>query len=165
MSLPTNTASILLFLGYQVDTDFSVGVDNLGVTTFIWYSVSPEPTEQEIIDAGNDLTIVNGQVFSEWYAENGGDATLTGRKKARDLSSGVDMQTRAVIHTLNQRVNWLTNRLVETQETLVAIRDATFGTQARDNVLPGFPMATSTRPLPQAIQDYVDDIDSGAVDT
>ncbi|NIQ10491.1 MAG: hypothetical protein GWO08_22325, partial [Gammaproteobacteria bacterium] len=44
----------------------------------------PQPTEQEINDAAGDLTTINGQLFSEWLAENGGDATLTIRKQAQD---------------------------------------------------------------------------------
>ena len=73
---------------YAYDARFADGI----VILSQWDDVlagGPQPTEQEITDAGNDLTTVNGQVFSEWYAENGGDATLTLRKRASDLLDNV----------------------------------------------------------------------------
>jgi hypothetical protein len=78
---PPNTGVVLTFLGYEGVVDFNV---RSKTGELEWYHADPQPTEQEIIDAGNDLTTVNGQVFSEWYAENGGDATLTLRRKAAD---------------------------------------------------------------------------------
>jgi hypothetical protein len=87
MALPNDTASILIFLEYQLDIDFYVSANPTALT---WLSASPQPTEQEIIDAGNDLTTINGQVFSEWFAENGGDAALTLRKRASDLLDNVN---------------------------------------------------------------------------
>jgi hypothetical protein len=89
MSLPVNTSSILMFLGYSPETDFTVN-DVKSIITVDWHSQDTQPTDQEIIDAGNDLTTVNGQVFSEWFAENGGDAALTLRKRASDLLDNVN---------------------------------------------------------------------------
>jgi len=87
--LPANTALILRFLGWGYD-DYQVSKSD--VITIEWYSVSPQPTEQEIIDAGNDLTTIDGQLFSEWFAEHGGDSALTLRRKAKDqLSATTDM--------------------------------------------------------------------------
>ena len=95
MAYPSNTGTVIKFLFPNAISlqDYSVynsdGVINIGA----WDQTSigaPQPTEQEIIDAGNDLTTINGQVFSEWYAENGGDATLTLRKRASDLLDNVN---------------------------------------------------------------------------
>ena len=90
MALPSNTSQILAFLypALSQPDDYISKVSG-GINLIRWYSAIPQPTEQEIIDAGNDLTTVNGQVFSEWYAENGGDATLTLRKRASDLLDNV----------------------------------------------------------------------------
>jgi hypothetical protein len=89
MALPSNSSNIIIFLTGVGKEDFVLVRDPSGVYLDEWNSVETQPTDQEIIDAGNDLTTVNGQVFSEWYAENGGDATLTLRKRASDLLDNV----------------------------------------------------------------------------
>lgn len=71
---------------------------------------------------------------------------------------------RALIELFNKRDNYIINRLEECQTVLTNIRDQVLGSQARQNVPAGFPMATSTRPRPDAIQDYKDAINAGDVD-
>jgi hypothetical protein len=84
--------------------------ENNEIIISTWNDPSPQPTEQEIIDAGNDLTTVNGQVFSEWYAEHGGDATLTLRKRASDLLDNVNYNEaliRALAFVILDEINLL----------------------------------------------------------
>ena len=83
---PSNTANIFLFLGFNL-VDFDVTLYSAGIEVK-WHSVATQPTEQEVTDAGNDLTVVNSQVFTVWEAENGGDVTLTARKNGVD---GIDL--------------------------------------------------------------------------
>ena len=61
--------------GYHKIADTLVWPDELGTP----------PTQQEIDDALADLTIVNGQTFSQWRAEHGGDPVLTLQRKAKEL--------------------------------------------------------------------------------
>ena len=83
-----------------------------------------------------------------------------------DKFSELGLDIRAMIENHNKRDNYIINRLVEIQDTLVAIRDQTFGTQARQNIDVNFPtLATATRPRSDAVQDYKDDISLGNVDT
>ena len=107
MSLPANSENILRFL-----TGISHGVSSgawyvstkLGETLLHeWDEVIagiPQPTEQEIIDAGNDLTTVNGQVFSEWLAEHGGDPILTLRREAQEALDAQNSRIEALIRAL-----------------------------------------------------------------
>ena len=81
-------AQTLLFLYPDLDTEYTVlMVDNGdGSDPYIesWNDPRPQPTAQEILDVQNDITVIGGQLFSEWLAENGGDLVLTKRKKAKD---------------------------------------------------------------------------------
>jgi hypothetical protein len=102
MALPNNTAVILRFMGYDdfaYDARFADGI----VILSQWDDVlagGPQPTDQEIIDAGNDLTTVNGQVFSEWYAEHGGDPILTLRREAQEALDKQNSRIEALIRAL-----------------------------------------------------------------
>ena len=84
MALPANTSLILQFL-HQSEGPleaWSVRQDGAGTITIdAWDAAAPQPTEQAIIDAGNDLTEINGQTFSQWEAEHGGDAAATAQRK------------------------------------------------------------------------------------
>lgn len=82
-----------------------------------------------------------------------------------DTVTSLGWESRALIELLNKRDNFLTNRLIEIQDTLVAIRDQTFGTQARQNVAAGFPLATNTRTRADAVSDYKADINAGGADS
>lgn len=52
-----------------------------------WKHGAAQPTEQQIADAEADRTTVNGQVFSQWLAEHGGNAAATLRREAREALS------------------------------------------------------------------------------
>jgi len=82
-----------------------------------------------------------------------------------DVDGFAGWRTRELIELFNKRDNYLVNRIEEIQTALTNIRDQVLGTQARQNIPPGFPMATSTRPRSEAIQDYKDDINAGGADS
>lgn len=133
--LPANTASILQFLGFADSVDFSVGADSDGVVSIeVWSSVQPQPTEQEIIDAGNDLTLVNGQTFSTWLAEHGGDTDLTRRRLAKELIDKVNANEQ-VIRALAIAVNARTNQIaLRVNQILDAIDSANNLAQMQSNI-------------------------------
>ena len=104
MSLPQNTGQILIFLhNISTDPDYYFIVRIISATGLpeitYWNTVElgTQPTEQEIIDAGNDLTTVNGQVFSEWLAEHGGDPILTLRREAQEALDAQNSRIEALI--------------------------------------------------------------------
>ena len=81
-----------------------------------------------------------------------------------DNVNAVGMNTRALLQNANKRINWLTNRVLELQEDLQAIK-ATNG--PADNIrgaIRASYSATATRSLPDAIQAYKDEINSGDAD-
>ena len=94
-----NAPNIAWFLlGHFPDADFTDTGTEMLITN--WNDPTPQPTDQEIIDAGNDLTTVNSQLFSEWYAENGGDPIATLRRKAREALDKQNAETEALIRAL-----------------------------------------------------------------
>ena len=128
-----------------------------------------QPTDQEITDAGNDLTTVNGQVFSEWQAENGGDPVLTNRRIATedgiDGDRAISVQSRAELGERNTRDNYLITRIIELQDALLAIKAST---GAADNIRAAIPASFSpsaTKDRATARQDLKDEINSGGSDT
>ena len=127
MAYPNNTSTICTFLGYISPTDFNVSITTKHGIVLTWFHTDPQPTEQEIIDAGNDLTTVNGQVFSEWYAENGGDATLTLRKRASDLLDKVndsEALLRALVLVMVDEINILRAEHSLADRTAAQVRTA-----------------------------------------
>lgn len=98
--IPANTAKILEFLGFKLDQDFEVGWTGTETIICKWYSVITQPTDQEINDASNDLTTINGQVFSAWYAEHGGNAVSTLRREAKEALDNQTADTNALIRAL-----------------------------------------------------------------
>ena len=129
MAYPNNTFTILKFLTQENILAGVTVIDRQGIVTIDeWNSdYGVEPTEQEIIDAGNDLTTINGQVFSEWYAENGGDATLTLRKKASDLLDKVndsEALLRALVLVMVDEINILRAEHSLADRTAVQVRTA-----------------------------------------
>lgn len=94
---------------------------------------------------------------------------------------GEGIRTRALIENANQRINYLTLRVIQIENALAAIMAAAGGAQVgRDAAIAqatsGFPQVQSAdasayfaniapRPLPQAVQDFIDDINAGNQDT
>ena len=107
MSLPLNLEDTLNFMA-QLKSGTLIGAWNCYIrqgTAYInsWNDTiagMTQPTDQEIIDAGNDLTVVNGQVFSVWFAENGGNPVATLRRKAREALDKQNAETEALIRAL-----------------------------------------------------------------
>ena len=91
MAYPINLQATLHFLlGRDGRLDDSWRVfHRKGVGRFeFWNEVKTgrsQPTEQEISDVNSDITQVDGQAFSKWFAENGGDPILTRRRKLREF--------------------------------------------------------------------------------
>ena len=78
------------------------------------------PTEQELTDAAADLTSINGQVFSVWQAEHGGDQALTAKRIAKQLYADAQAQNRILrsivkltIDELNDLRQWIAAYKVE----------------------------------------------------
>ena len=124
-----------------------------GVIT-AWRDARPQPT-QAAIDAVTQTQVDDqGLVTFRELA-----------KKAPDiLDSHLGVQARALIDLLNRRDNFLTNRIKELQDALVALQASTGTPASRINGLPASYLATQTRPRADAIQDYKDNIDTGDAD-
>jgi len=76
------------------------------------------------------------------------------------LPLGVDI--RALLQNANRRSNYIINRLVEMQNRVQAMLDSTGGVaNMRVDGLAVPISPTTTRPLPEAIQAYKDDISAG----
>jgi hypothetical protein len=103
VSYPANTQEILRSLGFIPETDFSVSSSPITeVITLSWLSAATEPTEQEIIDAGNSAE------FAAWYADHGGDPVLTRRRIAREAIEGLrdtDHLIRAALFAIVDELN------------------------------------------------------------
>jgi hypothetical protein len=101
--LPALTYQILIYLGFVEDVDFRVfGPSATRPLRISWLSEQAQPTEQEIIDAGNS------QAFIDWYADHGGDLALTRRRIARDAIDGLrdtDHLIRAALFAIVDELN------------------------------------------------------------
>ena len=99
MALPTNTATILQFLNPAAipNKQYVVYISDGNVVIGSWDESaigSPQPTDQEITDAGNS------QAFIDWYAEHGGDAIATLRRRAKEALDAQNAETEALIRAL-----------------------------------------------------------------
>ena len=84
MALPGNTSVILQSLGYVPVVDFVCRKNTAGTVFLTWLHADPEPSEAAILAQGAS------QAFADWQAENGGDAALTLRKRAREALDASD---------------------------------------------------------------------------
>ena len=84
---------------------------------------------------------------------------------ADDTVRGVGHEIRAIIEIFNKRDNYLTNRIVELQEDLQAIKASSGGASTIRGAIRNNYLATNTRPKPDAVQDYKDEITSGGADS
>ena len=164
MALPQNTSKIIEFLRPGIiQSEYSV-TDRKGLITIQEYNGSGVvPTEQELLDAEAGSTLVNGQTFTQWHDENGGNPTLTYRKKVKDRvdeTSKIGVELRAIIQLFNKRDNYLTNRIIELQDRVQAMLDSVGGADAMRTAGLNIPLSPiSTRSLSDAKQDYKDGID------
>ena len=70
-----------------------------------------QPTEQQINDWATDAApLPSGQLFSVWLSENGGDATLTAKRQAKEALTADTVQgryNRALARVLLSEINAL----------------------------------------------------------
>ncbi len=128
-----------------------------GPTTVIpgtWRDARAEPT-QAAIDAVTQTQVDDQELVT--FRELA--------KLAPDrLGSHLGVQARALIDLLNKRDNFLTNRIIELQDALAAMKASTGAVGNLRDAIPASFMATNTRPRADAIQDYKDNIDTGDAD-
>lgn len=74
------------------------------------------------------------------------------------------MRVRALIQLLNKRDNYLVNRIIQLQDTLLAMKATTGAAQPMRDAVPSSFLASQVRPRDDAIQDYRDDINAGVND-
>lgn len=124
----------------------------------VWYST--DPTGAQSFINGFDASAYAATKDAEAQTENRATVVVeTDSKK-----SPIGTRDRALIGTLNKRINWLTNRVIELQEDLQAIKGSSGPANAiRDAIRPGY-SATATRPRPDAIQAFKDDVNAGEGD-
>lgn len=84
---------------------------------------------------------------------------------APDSKEALGVEFRALIAILNQRDNYLVNRISELQAALDTVRDTAGNAAARLDTLPASWLATNTRDRPDAVQAYRDEISSGGADS
>lgn len=72
---------------------------------------------------------------------------------------------RATIAVFNQRDNYLVNRITELQGALDAVKASSGPADNIRSAIPATWLATNTRPRPDAVQDYKDEINSGGADS
>ena len=125
-----------------------------GVIT-AWRDARPEPTQAEI-DAVTQTQIDDMAIV---------DFRKLARQAADQTIDHLGIQARAIIEILNKRDNFNTNRIIELQDALTAMKASTGGIANLRAAIPGTLMNTDTRPRADAIQDYKDEIDSGGSDT
>jgi len=125
-----------------------------GVVT-AWRDVRAEPTQAQI-DAVTQAQVDNQELLD--FREQA--------KLAPDiLGSHLGVQARALIEMFNRRDNFLTNRIIELQDAMDAMKASTGAVANLRAAIPGTFLATATRPRADAIQDYKDEIDSGDADS
>jgi hypothetical protein len=82
-----------------------------------------------------------------------------------DTQQPAGWNIRALIEIFNSRDNYLVNRISELQAALDAMKASSGAADNIRNAIPASWLATSTRPRPDAVQDYKDRITTGEVDT
>ena len=83
---------------------------------------------------------------------------------APDGEGSGGMSARALIAVLNQRDNFLTNRIIELQQAMDAMKASTGAVQNLRDAIPANFLPTAPRPRNDAIQDYKDEVSSGNAD-
>ena len=82
-----------------------------------------------------------------------------------NTEQAIGWETRALIELLNKRDNFLTTRIIELQDALIAMKASSGNVAALRDAIPASYLGTSTRPRADAVQDYKDDINSGGADS
>ena len=93
--------------------------------------------------------------------------TVTQREQAErapDIVGANGMSARSIIEIFNKRDNFLTNRIIQLQDAMDAMKASTGAVQNLRDAIPATFLPTNTRPRNDAIQDYKDEISSGDAD-
>ena len=124
-----DAASILRAMGYGPDHDFDATETSDGKVSIEWRHTDPEPSVAAIEDiASGASNLDSGQSYSDWTAENGGDETLTEKRKAQELDPQMRRLLRGLIAYCNDQYTRKRSRAARTpaaalQEILDNIRD------------------------------------------
>jgi hypothetical protein len=78
---------------------------------------------------------------------------------------GVGVKTRGLVQLISERDNYLTNRIIELQDALNAVKVTTGSAQNMRDAIPSTWSTTNTRSKAATIVAYVDDINAGNQDT
>jgi len=167
MPLPNQTLKLIEFLRPRAiaNVDFFVSSNSGSISIDSYNGPGIVPTEQELIDAENDLTLNGaGQNFTSWFAENGGDDTVTTKRKAKeriDLVDEIGAAQLAELEQRNKRDNYLATRLEQVVARVQAMLDSSGGvSNMRTAGLAVSVSAINTRPRGVAVTDYKDAIDT-----
>lgn len=158
MAYNSLTPFVLSFLGFSRNVDFEVE-NRKGAYSVRWLSGATQPTEAEVDDAQADVTVVNGQTFSQWRAEHGGDSTLTFRREAKDRIDALITESAVLRALVFRLVEELNAHSATTNAILLAAENATSlaSFQAAMNAIADLPTRTAVQ-VRNAIKS---DIDAG----
>ena len=160
-------ATVLIAAGYSPESHFRVhevpatGAENI---TEWRHPTDDQPTAKQLEAWRTDAApLPNGQAFSQWLAEHGGDPVLTARRQTREALSAAKAESalhRAAFLVLVDEFNRHT-------EKFTALRDAL---STATSLADAKAKAAAIEPLPQRIgQDLrnaaIEKIDSGAADS
>ena len=105
------------------------------------------------------------QIDSEILAARIIQAQVNAESDADDQTAGGGHRLRALIEIFNKRDNYLINRIQELQAQFQEIKATTGGTSNIRAAIRSSYSPTNTRPKPDVVQEYRDEINSGNADT
>ena len=143
-----------------------------------WLAVPPGSPNETVLDATPQQYLkISGDVLSEMTQgeKDAVDAAAvsalvddnraTATAAIDNTQEPVGWETRSLIEVINQRDNYLTNRIEELQQALDAVKVSTGAVQGMKDAIPASWLATNTRDKPDAVQAYKDEISSGGADS
>lgn len=133
-------------------------------------AVTGQPNKYWIIDPPGSDTVRLATAPEQAVIDAAIDSATTtsnrnGAVAIADDPQSVGMQNRSLIEVFNQRDNFLTNRIVQLQDAMDAMKASTGAVQNLRDAIPAVFLPTDTRPKGDAVQAYKDEIDSGGADT
>jgi hypothetical protein len=158
---------------YPADAPF-VGGDGNAISNAAWLW---DPDLTAVGGVPEKYWVLTGDVVSEMdqASKDAVDAAIAAAKvltnqnaaiaACDDVETELGWETRAHILFTNKQRSWAVNRLQEITDTLIAIKATQGNVQSIRDAIPASFLATQTRPLAVAIQDYKDDLAAGEVDT
>jgi hypothetical protein len=155
---------------YDKDLRFSVNTPDFPVADWI---INPDLTAVagfasiywDIV--GDNVVLVDQATRDARDAELASTELVDRRAQAAakpDSTAVEGMEVRALIELFNKRDNYLVNRIAELQAALDAVKASSGPADNIRNAIPASWLPTNTRPRPDAIQEYKDDINAGVAD-